>query len=389
MKKLAFILAGLLITAGVDAREIMRDTHLYYGQHRLFATANNTNPRPTGEHFRDFSCNGADCDSSRTVTPPQPLPPERARAPEPQRNQTAPRSSVITRTHITNPFFQPGEGQFTSLTDMGYMGERIDMNIVLNGYAPPPNQGLSGNWNFSNDLLAISQNIAYGITDDIAIIGNIRYLLSEASVSGIAGSGTDSRIDTFGFGLRWLFVDNHDWVGYVQGSHQSVTDIANLFSTRIQVGYKNDDTVLYVFGQMQYYNWNIQDIGFGVINGHNQMLYFETQSNLSSSAHFEVGAGAFMAFNNEWALDANVAIADRDWHRQVYGLVRLNYQAWDNAAVSIYGRVALWDNMDRLNDLNIWYRDNSPAYLTSRLIGTASVIGSNSFAIGAQLTMLF
>jgi hypothetical protein len=377
MKKLAFILAGLFITAQANSRQIMRDADLYYGQHMLLASAG---PRPTGDQFRDFNCDGFDCNNAAASGT------EPARTPEPQRNRTAPRQNEITRTHITNPFFQPGEGQITSLTDLGYMGERIKMNINITNPPGTTRGGNTGDWRFSNDLFAITQNLAYGITDDISIIGNVRYLLSEASVSGIEGHGTDSRIDTFGLGLRWMFVDNIDWVGYLQGSYQSVRDIANLFSARVQVGYKNDDTVIYVFGQAQYYNWDVRDIGFGVINQKDQMLYFETQGNLSGSVYFEIGAGAFMAFNNDWALDANVVIADRDWHRQIYGMVRLNYQAWDNAAVSFYGRLALWDNMDNQDDLNVWYRDSVFGH---DYIGSASIIGSNSFAVGTQLTLLF
>ena len=389
MKKLAFILAGLFITAEANSRHMVSDAHLYYGQDRFMLIAMNPgNQRPTGDHFRDFECEpGRPCESSRFAAAPPP-PPQRTEParPEPQ-NRTATARSQITREHITNPFFQPKTGQVTSLTDVGYMGESISMNVDLGLGTPGVIGPFTGEWNFSNDSFAVSQNVAVGVTDDIAIIGNVRYLISDAAVpAAMAGSGTDSRVDTFGLGARWLFVDNQDWVGYVQGSVQSVTDLANLFSARVQVGYKNDDTVIFVFGQAQYYDWRVGDIGPTATNGLGQMLYFEVMNNLTGSMHFEAGAGAFMAFNNEWALDATVALADRDWHRQVYGQVRLNYQPWDNAAVSIYGRMALWDNMDNLNDLDIWY--SFPAWGPG-VIGTADIIGSNSIAVGAQLTLLF
>jgi len=363
---------------------MMRDAKLYYGQPDMYASAGTG--RATGDRYRNFSgCSGDGCNNA--TAPAQEMT-EQIEIFRPQQNRTAPSRTLLTRTHITNPFWQPETGRLSSLTDIGYMSERISTSVdLLPAYA-----GLTTDtdWNFSNDLFQINQNFAFGVTDEFAIIGNLRYLNSKSDIStaqdGSWGSSSDGKIDTFGIGARWLFVDNLDWVGYLQAGYQPVVNIANMFSGRLQVGYKNDDTVIYVFGQVQYYDWTVKDIGFGIENQNNEMINFEVATNLTGSTQFEVGAGAFMAFNNEWALDINVALADRDWHRQVYGMAAINYQPWDNAALSVYGRLTLWDDMNSLNDLTLLYQD---PFFPRDIIGTASITESSSYAVGLQLTLLF
>ena len=388
MKKFALIFSGCLVSISAIAHEIIRDTNLYYGQQNVFATVQSQG-RPTGDHYRNFKgCDGSDCDV------PVPSPVRAQVASEPPRNPTAPSRGMITREHITNPFWQPKQGRFYSFTDLGYMSERIDTAVSLGGpFVSPANE----NWYFSNDVLHVSQSLGVGLTDEVVLVGGIRYVSGEQKMpEALIGSGEESKIDVYAIDLRWMFVDNHDWVGFIQGGYLNYADLANVFGGQLQVGYKNDDTVLYVFGRVQYYNWNYPGQGFGVENQSGQRIAFEVANDLSNTINFEIGAGAFMAFSNEWAADIGVAMADLDFYRQVYGLAKLNYQPWDNAAVSFYGRLALWDNMDSLTDLNIWARG---AFATSGggtvthndpvLIGSGSVTGSSSFAVGAQLTLLF
>ena len=399
MRKLMLLAAAALTAFGADARMVTSDAHLFYGQ------PPNPNTQATGEFYRDFSgCEGRGGMFAFAQPPPrnvaaEPQPRQFTPRQEPPRQQNQPppppqrpfSQARGDKEHLNNPFFQPMQGQFTSVTDLGYNRNSIGVDIDTNSGTVWAGAGIQGGTLTSNNL-TVTQNIAFGVTDELSIIGSARYMMSEAewawdNPSPGQGRSTDSmnQIDMFGIGAQWRFVDNQDWIGYLQGSFQSQTDIANMVSVGVKVGYKNDDTTLYMFGRMHYMMWQVHDLMFGLESG-GTTLAFPVEQNVSNTAHFDIGIGAFIVLNSDWSVDTTVGLQDH-WMRQVYGMAQLNYQPWMNAAISAYARVGLWDNSGNFNNIpvNFMPAPNAPW----EFAGWGAITSHIDFSLGAKLTLLF
>ncbi|MDR3208630.1 MAG: hypothetical protein LBT45_02155 [Rickettsiales bacterium] len=348
------------------SRRIKSDANLYYV----------AKGKRDSSIYRDFAgCNSEGCEkNTRSV-----------RAEEKK-------SENARKYNLNNPFFQPRRGELGSVTDLSYNYGALDIKV---------SPATTGNWagqtgKYSAKELQLTENLSFGITDDITIIGSVRFNSTNLNIHwpNLAApqdndSQTKKKVDLWGAGLQWRVLNDNDWIANISGSYQNLIDSVSVFSIESKVGYKNDDTTIYGFGRVQYRDWNSEGYGIGIKNQFNQTVYFTMKEKASSSFYYEVGAGLFVAMNGDWSADLSASFADAEWHQQIAARASLSYQPWKNAALNVYGRIALWDNADGFKKSQIIYHhavDNGGVPIN---IGTAAFENYSEMAAGLQLVLLF
>jgi hypothetical protein len=300
------------------------------------------------------------------------------------------KASDSRKYNLNNPFYQPLALQFASVTDLSYGYNSLDFMILENsgGWANNP-----GNYSASN--FSITENLSFGITDDVIILGQIRLASSKLNIHWDLVADpmfsddkqSTNKMDLMGAGVQWRVVNDSDWIASIMGAIQSLTDAATVFTGEAKLGYKNDDTTIYWFGRVMFYNWDgTSGYGFGLKNQHGQTEYFSTVENVTSSVWYDLGMGIFAALNSDWSADIQLTYSGAEWHNQISGRAGISYQSWKNASIGFYGRVALWDSADKFDKSSVLFMQNDGS--VSRQ-GTAAFSNYSDFALGVQLTATF
>ncbi|GHS99251.1 hypothetical protein FACS189421_09350 [Bacteroidia bacterium] len=329
--------------------------------------------------------------------------------------------------YLMHPFFQPQKGKFGSLTDFAYSANSYDFRlkgcggtgcIVLNPDSGNPNAGTAfdqGGWNSSQ--FAISENISYGITDTVAIIAMGRfamnnyqikwggssnlpsYLADYNSINGtafVSGSESakmsDNSFDQLGIGLQWRFVESQEWIGYV-GANYVWQDIANTFGADGKLGYKvTSDTTVYGLLRAFFTNWDDSSYGNGIRkNGQNNFIALETDA--KSTFNFEGGIGLFSVLDPDWTANLEAMIGDYSWHSQAWLKAAIGWQPTNNFALNLYGKISVWDNADKANNIAI-YVWNDADLLNPSFDWNDHCVGANlsnyqEYSIGVQMALYF
>jgi hypothetical protein len=348
-------------------RRIKSDANLYYV----------AKGKRDSSVYRDFAgCNAEGCEKSTRSVRAENKKAEDAR-----------------KYNLSNPFFQPRSGEFGSVTDLAYNYSALDINVSpLSSYTVWAGQ----TGKYSAKELQLTENLSYGITDDVTILGMARFNSMSLNINwpNLAppqdnDDQTSRKVDLWGVGAQWRVVNDSDMIAYVAGSYMNMADSASVISVDSKVGYKNDDTTIYGFGRVQYRKWKDDGYGIGITNQYDQTAYFTMKEKATSSFYYEVGAGMFVAMNSDWSADLAASFADAEWHQQFAARASLSYQPWKNAALSVYGRIALWDNADDFKKSQIIY--HAPGYNggVPVPVGTAAFDNYSEMAAGLQLIMLF
>jgi len=268
---------------------------------------------------------------------------------QPYARTTAARPTTSGQKHIlANPFFQPRGNEFLSTTDLSYTANSFDFSVT--SLTSPPLNGETAT--YTSGMVALTQNLAYGINDEIAVLGMVRFSILDLNISWDNPAYSDddqtkNRLDAWGLGVQWKFLDDKDWIAQTVISYQSLVDAANMVALEGKVGYKNDDTIIYGFVRGHYVNWDGSGYGLALTAsrpGYNDQTTQFVLGDKGSVLLYDVGAGLFAALNQDWSVDANLTYTDADWHSQVALGAAIAYQPWRNAAIQLYGRIALWDN---------------------------------------------
>jgi hypothetical protein len=354
---------------GSGVRRVKSGADLYYG----------VKDRQGGNLYKEYSgCGEEGCaQSQRSV-----------------RAETS-RQASERKYNLSNPFYQPLKGQFASATDLGYVSNGLDFKILDDSWGQSSiydwrNQ--TGKYTF--DSIQVIENLSIGITDDVSLVLGGRYSSSDLKFhwdQGHPGYQDDTqstnKLDMLGAGILWRFANTSSWIANIGGYYQKMLDVASIITGNMKIGYKNDDTTVYGFGQAMMVSWDSDGgYGFGLTNQHDQGVYFSQKDSGKSSTYFDVGAGIFTAINNDWSADLSLAYSSAEWHSQVAGTAVLSYQPWQNAALSLFGRIALWDDAEGFES-PVWFKnDNTTAYVR---VGTAKYGKYSDVSGGMRLTLAF
>lgn len=332
---------------------------------------NKYEPAPQGGVYRASS---ADYDSYKGCTPtgcgqaaPPPVvtqaPPPAYTPPPKQEKKPAPKQRAASgKEYLASPFFQPKQGHVGSVTDVGWARNSYDFSIHdINPIIDPLlgagfYEGVSGNW--KGDELFIKEDLSFGITDTVAVIGSIRYGWSDYRMNWTDPTTPNDRnksdgFDQYGIGLQWKFMDSDEWVAYIAGYYQW-NDIANSILADLKVGYKIGNSVVYGLGRVWSIGWDANSYGNGIVADTGQVTYFAFKRDVERSLFAEGGLGLFSALSDDWSTNLELIIGDYEWHSQANLGASLWYQPTNHFALGVYGRASIWDSADSSDKVQAW-----------------------------------
>ncbi|MDR1027568.1 MAG: hypothetical protein LBL46_04095 [Rickettsiales bacterium] len=350
-------------TNGAPLR-VKQEVNLYYtGPSRRSAAAQNTYA----------GCTGDGCAAARSA-----------------RAETY-RAANDKKYNLANPFYQPLKETFFSITDASFSGAGFKFDIDNGAWAN--NKG-----KLDNNSVSFTENLSYGITDNFAILGEVRFARDELRVKWDTvpfpldvDKYDDSRLASFGAGFKWRVSDSKNWISFLFGGIENAKDVGNVFSVNTKIGYKNDDTTIYGLAGAQFINWDHSNgYGFGITNQYGQSEYFMLKEKTSNSIYYAAGAGLFAAINEDWSSDLQITYQDLEWHSQVLAQASIAYQPWNSVAVNLYGRFALWDNANGFNSdvygPHPYIGDGTEPVVN---VGVAKFADYREYLVGVQLLAAF
>ena len=298
--------------------------------------------------------------------------------------------------YLLHPFFQPAQGRFGSLTDLSLsnvnykFGDISCSGCAINsGSGLPGWEGYGGKWNA--DSVAIKEDISFGITDKLALIGSARWANTGYSITWNANNVAkdkqrDTGIDLWGLGLQWRFYDDADWIAYI-GAYYQWQEIANTFAAHAKVVYKIQNSTIYGLARMYSVNYDNSSYGNGISNN-GQSLFFALDTDAKNSVYIEGGIVLFSVLAPDWTLNLEAIIGDYGWHSQGSIKAALGWQPTDSFALNLYGRMSVYDSADGKDGIGIydWLHSN-PAAVSYE--GTMTISKYRETAIGLQAALYF
>ncbi len=294
------------------------------------------------------------------------------------------RKDAARRYNLAHPFYQPFKGHVLSVTDMSVNTNSYDFTIdsIYAGWA-----GQRAKWESS--AFSIKEDVSIGLTDNLSFIGSLRYSNSDYKIDWADPTVTtdkmsDSKIDVWGLGLQWKYVDNAKWIGFVGGYYQSMTDMAKAGVLDSKLGYKVNDTTIYGLARLFFLSYDTNSFGNGIENNV-QSVYMAMETNDSSQTYFEGGAGFFTALDPNWNLDVEGVIGAYSWHTTGTIKATLGWQPLKNFGLNLYGKTTVFDTADSADlDVYTWTPTIAPAY-----VGTAGISNYRETSVGLQAIVAF
>ncbi|MCL1902195.1 MAG: hypothetical protein FWG18_01030 [Alphaproteobacteria bacterium] len=248
--------------------------------------------------------------------------------------------------HLANPFFQPEQGKFGILADIGYAKNTYDFAFENVVPAQPDFVDQTGTW-IAEEIYG-KLDLSFGITDTLTIIGSGRYgdrtyKMNWDDPTVPNDKNTDSGFDQWGVGLQWRFFENSDWIAYIAGYYQW-TEIANGLLADAKVGYKIGNSTVYGLARFWYIMWDDNSYGNGITDDTGQSLFFAFKRGIDSSTYIEGGLGLFSALNEDWSINVEATFGDYDWHQQAGLAAGIYYQPNHWFAIGLHGRASVWDS---------------------------------------------
>lgn len=292
--------------------------------------------------------------------------------------------------NLANPFYQPAKGTAFSITDVTWNHAGFDFDMAA-GYDWSP---YTTGGRVDNNSVAFTENISYGISDNFAILGEVRISRDDLRIEwdivpppNDIDRESDSKLASFGAGFKWRLADSANWISFLFGGIEHAKNVGNIFTVNTKIGYKNDDTTIYGLAAAQFINWEHENgYGFAITNDIDQTAILVLENRTINSIYYAFGAGLFAAINSDWSADLQMTFQDLGWHSQVMAQASVAYQPWQSTAVNFYGRFALWDNADGFNS-DIW----GPRYADGVYdwVGQAKFRDYSEYTLGVQLLAAF
>ena len=299
---------------------------------------------------------------SRTIVAPQAVMVAPAGAPALQSTRSETVKEVSERKYyLAHPFYQPAEGCFNSLTDLGYTTNSYNFAIsgdpAIAGWS-----GLTGKW--SAKQFTVKEDLSYGISDTVAVIGSARYavsnyrfdwdnLLPPDNVDKMRKSG----FDVLGLGMQWRFYDGPEWIAYLGGYYQWWKDLSDVLALDAKVGYKiNPTSTVYGLARVYYVMWDQNAYGNG-ITSNGRSLFIAYDRDVDTSFYVEGGLGFFTVLAKDWTLNLEGMIGDYAWHTQGSVKAAFGWQPTNNFALNLYARTSVFDTANSAKGLQVFAWD--------------------------------
>lgn len=263
------------------------------------------------------------------------------------RNTETVRTKMKRKYYLAHPFFQPTEGMFGSVTDLGYHLASYDIDFIPSGTM----SDTKATWKMNQ--FAIKEDLSYGITDRIGILAMGRYDISKYKFDW--STAPDDKIDEnglnlYGLGLQFRFADNDEWIATASAYYQRQQDIANEFALDLRVGYKVSKSTIYGIARGWLVNFDDEYYGNGTIgsneSGNVESLFIAYDEDVKNTFFGELGLGVFSVLNEDWTLNLEAMFGHYDWHNQASIKGAFGWQPNDWFALNLYAKTSFYDTAD-------------------------------------------
>ncbi|MDR0967591.1 MAG: hypothetical protein LBL75_02035 [Rickettsiales bacterium] len=281
----------------------------------------------------------------------------------PVKKATNVRRSATADRMLGDPFFQNQTGKFLSLTDLGFAENTYDFMIP---FGAGKWGGANGDWQGSE--WSVREDLSLGITDEISVLGMIKYAKTKYEMGWDAFSSTlghsypasydkntDSGVSTWGVGLQWKFMDNAYWVGNVGAYYQNARDLAHIGVGSLKLGYRaTPQTTIYGAANVSMLHWADTSYGNGIFSDAGQVAYIAFNTDVKNSFYIEGSVGTFARLSDQWGLDLSATFGDYDWHSQAYGRAAIYWQPLQSFSLGLYARASFYDSADSNKELYMY-----------------------------------
>lgn len=295
------------------------------------------------------------------------------------------REAAKRKYYLAHPFFQPTKGKFGSVTDVAYTTNSYGIAATFD-----PSFGMTdetGKWDMSQ--FSIKEDLSYGVTDTLSILGMARFASTDYKFDWDISPDDamkQSKIDLYGLGLQWRFVDNTEWIATLSGYFQHQTDIANMFIADVKIGNKIGKSTVYGLLRGYMVDFDGNSYGNGITNGDN-MMFLAYKTDVSSATYVEGGAGVFSVLDEDWTLNGELLFGNYDWHNQASLKAAIGFQPSAGWALNLYGKFAIYDSAD---DKNLDFYVNDPLQNNILVnVGTAKISDYSEMSFGLQGILYF
>lgn len=298
------------------------------------------------------------------------------------------RTEAKRKYYLAHPFFQPLKGKFGSVTDLSYTANSYKVATNFDLSLSPTLGNDTGKWDMTQ--FTIKEDLSYGITDRIAILGMVRYDASDYAFdwdNSPDDKMDDSGINLYGLGAQWRFADNSEWIATLSGYYQRQTDVANTFILDIKGGYKVGSSTIYGLARAWYVLFDDNSYGNGISNGDEHMFLAYNVGD-DTSVYFEGGLGVFSVLHEDWTLNLEAVFGNYDWHNQAALKGAIGWQPGNMFALNLYAKMALFDSADG-KDLDFYSISPTQGWTEWKNIGTAKIDDYSEWSIGLQAILYF
>ena len=260
------------------------------------------------------------------------------------------RSSMKRKYYLAHPFFQPTEGKFGMITDLGYNTASYDIDFAPLGEM----SDTEAKWKMKQ--FAIKEDLSYGITDKLAVLLMGRYDITKYKFDWkTAPDGTmdDNNLNIFGAGLQWRFVDNEKWIATLSGYYERQRKIANEFVLDFKAGYKVSKSTIYGLARGWLVLFDDEYYGNGITgkneSGNVESLFVSYDDDAKTTFFVEGGLGVFSVLGEDWTLNLEAIFGHYDWHNQASIKGAIGWQPNDWFALELYGKTSFYDTAEGKN----------------------------------------
>lgn len=241
------------------------------------------------------------------------------------------KSSVKRKYFIANPFYQPLQGQFGSVTTGEYLegtytfGENVDRKL--------------GEWSIKEDL-------SFGITDRLAIQGMAKYNWDKSTwkdtVTGDKITYKANDLNVYGLGLQGRIIDTNEWISTLSGYYEHQKHGVDYYIADFKLGYKVARNTIY--GLLRGWAVNMDGDVYGDYMDNSaewaMLVYGDSDDTLYMG---ELGLGVWSVLAEDWTLNVEGLFGAYDWHNQLSIKGALGWQPNDWFALNLYVKTSLYD----------------------------------------------
>lgn len=314
-----------------------------------------------------------------------------------ERTSTTNRSQTVRKTmkrkyYLAHPFFQPTEGKFGSITDIGYNTASYNLDFIPGGYISDP----KAKW--SMDQIAVKEDLSFGITDKFGLLlmgryDSTKYKFDWSDAATPDDEMKDNGLNIYGAGLQWRFTDNEKWIATLSGYYERQKDIANEFVLDLKAGYKVSKSTIYGLARGWWVLFDEEMYGNGIKgkdeNGYDNVLFIE-YGDEEKTFFVEGGLGVFSVLDEDWTLNVEALIGNYDWHNQASIKGALGWQPNDWFALNLYIKSAFYDSADG-QKLRYWGTETDEHGVQSDLLymGKTKLDKYREMSVGGQIIFYF